>query len=157
MWFGMDSEQETNESIPASTWKIKPVRILTGAFETSLNAPGFSISLCNLSAASRETGTSVAELLELLDAPTTAVSWPNVTGPRQQNGVSQKAPQESTGSTKVADGVDIVGECSISPEPDHLKTHKWKADLFLLVQWTPNFSVPSSAQDVRQPSQRSQT
>lgn len=104
----------TDETITqlASTWHIQPVRILTGAFETSLNAPGFSISLCNLSAASRESGTPVAELLDLLDAPTTAVSWPNVTGPRKDGGVAQKAAEVTTESARPADGVDIIGEHS---------------------------------------------
>lgn len=72
------------KSTIGSTWNIMPVRILTGDFETSLNAPGFSISLCNISAASRDSGTAVAELLELLDAPTTAVAWPNITAPKAQ-------------------------------------------------------------------------
>lgn len=105
-----DCRQCTDISVLALAWGIKPVRILTGAFETSLNAPGLSISLCNLSAASRETGISVKELLDLLDAPTTAVSWPNVTGPRQESGANPKAPEENVGSARAADGVDIVGE-----------------------------------------------
>ncbi|KKK18797.1 hypothetical protein AOCH_006781 [Aspergillus ochraceoroseus] len=57
-------------------WGILPVRIFSGAFETSLNAPGFSVSLCNLSVASRTINAPVSELLDLLDAPTTAPSWP---------------------------------------------------------------------------------
>ncbi|GAM83038.1 hypothetical protein ANO11243_010240 [Dothideomycetidae sp. 11243] len=65
------------------SWNINPVRILTGTFETSLNAPGFSISLCNLKGASREASVPVQELLDLLDRPTTAVAWPNITGPRR--------------------------------------------------------------------------
>ncbi|KAF6816961.1 dihydroxyacetone kinase [Colletotrichum sojae] len=62
----------------ASSWGIKPCRTLTGAFETSLNAPGFSISLVNISAAARQSKTTAGELLNLLDRPTTAVSWPNI-------------------------------------------------------------------------------
>lgn len=60
------------------TWKIKPCRTLVGAFETSLNAPGFSISLCNFTAAAKKAKSTVTELLRLLDRPTTAVSWPNI-------------------------------------------------------------------------------
>ncbi|KAF7515746.1 hypothetical protein G7054_g14428 [Neopestalotiopsis clavispora] len=60
------------------TWNIKPVRILSDAFETSLNGPGFSISLCNLANASKECSTSVGELLEFLDQKTSCVAWPNV-------------------------------------------------------------------------------
>ncbi|KAF9869569.1 dihydroxyacetone kinase [Colletotrichum karsti] len=62
----------------ASTWNIKPCRTLSGTFETSLNAPGFSISLVNISAAARQSSASAAELLNLLDRQTTAVSWPNI-------------------------------------------------------------------------------
>lgn len=93
----------------ASKWDIKPVRILSGTFETSLNAPGFSISLCNLSAASRESGTSVDELLELLDAPTTAVGWPNLTAPSpHQNGSKQKQFTPTKGKIESNDGADIT-------------------------------------------------
>jgi triose/dihydroxyacetone kinase / FAD-AMP lyase (cyclizing) len=55
--------------------------VYSGAFETSLNGPGFSISLCNLNEAAKasETGLTVEELLELLEAPTTAPAWPNET------------------------------------------------------------------------------
>lgn len=50
---------------------------------TSLNAPGFSISLLNLSSACRRLGTmngssSPSRLLEFLDAPTDATAWPGV-------------------------------------------------------------------------------
>ena len=52
-----------------SIYGIKPVRIYTGAFTTSLDGPGFSITLLN---ATRAGG---AEILECLDAPTTAMAW----------------------------------------------------------------------------------
>ena len=64
-------------SFAASKWSIEPVRTFSGAFETSLNAPGFSISLANISAAARQCNVSANELLGLLDLPTAAVSWPN--------------------------------------------------------------------------------
>ncbi|WYZ46273.1 hypothetical protein EsH8_IX_000498 [Colletotrichum jinshuiense] len=74
----------------ASTWGINPSRTLAGAFETSLNAPGFSISLCNVSAAARQSNSTTVELLQLLDRPTTAVYWPNTIRPaadaRKTNG-----------------------------------------------------------------------
>ncbi|KAM0364153.1 hypothetical protein ACHAPK_010946 [Fusarium culmorum] len=64
-----------------STWSIRPVRCLSGSFETSLNAPGFSISLCNISAAAKQCRSTTSALLELFDRPTTAVSWPNLVRP----------------------------------------------------------------------------
>ncbi|KAF5026968.1 hypothetical protein F66182_998 [Fusarium sp. NRRL 66182] len=62
----------------ASYYSTRPVRYLCGAFETSLNAPGFSISLCNVSATARKCNLSTCTLLELFDHPTAAVSWPNL-------------------------------------------------------------------------------
>ncbi|RSL87243.1 hypothetical protein CDV31_016293 [Fusarium ambrosium] len=61
----------------ASSYSITPVRCLSGSFETSLNAPGFSISLCNFSAAAKHCQSTTSKLLELFDRPTTAVSWPS--------------------------------------------------------------------------------
>ncbi|OOQ88878.1 dihydroxyacetone kinase [Penicillium brasilianum] len=65
----------------SSQWNIKPCRTLFGAFETSLNAPGFSISLCNLTAAARQSNEPVATLIRQFDSATTAVSWPNTNRP----------------------------------------------------------------------------
>jgi dihydroxyacetone kinase len=60
------------EALTASTrrllkkqWSITPERCYVAAFETSLNAPGFSFSLLNASGIERLTGTSVKDLLKL--------------------------------------------------------------------------------------------
>lgn len=63
------------------TWNIKPARVLSGSFETSLNGPGFSISLCNLTNAANAVLAPVKELLDLFDMKTSAVHWPNVSSP----------------------------------------------------------------------------
>ncbi|KAJ5663276.1 hypothetical protein N7507_004007, partial [Penicillium longicatenatum] len=65
----------------SSRWGISPCKTFSGAFETSLNAPGFSISLCNLSAAARQSCESASTLIHYLDSATSAVSWPNTTRP----------------------------------------------------------------------------
>ncbi|KAK5112809.1 hypothetical protein LTR85_011143 [Meristemomyces frigidus] len=57
-------------------WHIIPKRIYAQCFETSLNAPGWSISLLNVSGIERETNTSLHTLLHLLDRDTTAPAWP---------------------------------------------------------------------------------
>lgn len=71
-------------------YNIVPSRIYVGAFETSLNAPGFSISLCNLSKVAKSTSRPLSTILDLLDAPTSAPAWPknqyNVTATPYQNG-----------------------------------------------------------------------
>lgn len=55
-----------------NSWKIKPVRILTGTFMTSLNGLGFSISLLKVADTGLGKGNSI---LELLDAPSEATGW----------------------------------------------------------------------------------
>ncbi|KAL0933253.1 dihydroxyacetone kinase [Colletotrichum truncatum] len=98
----------------ASTWNIKPSRTLTGAFETSLNAPGFSISLVNISAAARQSKTSAEELLNLLDRQTTAVSWPNIIRP--------------TANNEKTNGVAVNGHADENNAADAKSTVKIQAD-----------------------------
>lgn len=98
----------------SSTWSIKPVRCLSGSFETSLNAPGFSISLCNISAAANKCQSTTSALLELFDRPTTAVSWPNLVRPssklastaQQQNGNGHVDEKASAPAAKQYDAMD---------------------------------------------------
>ncbi|KAK6085984.1 dihydroxyacetone kinase [Seiridium cupressi] len=91
------------------TWSINPVRILSGVFETSLNAPGFSISLCNLSKAAMESSTKVPELLELLDMRTGAVWWPNVSIPVEKSAASllEHDAQVEAAKPKFSEETDI--------------------------------------------------
>ncbi|EGV61383.1 Dihydroxyacetone kinase 2 [Yamadazyma tenuis] len=53
----------------------QPQRVLVSDFVTSLNAPGFSITLLNLSSVEKNSGFSKAEILAFLDAPTDAPGW----------------------------------------------------------------------------------
>ena len=54
----------------------KPKRVLVSDFVTSLNAPGFSITLLNLSnIANGDAGVSSDEVLKYIDAPTNAPGW----------------------------------------------------------------------------------
>lgn len=55
----------------SKTYSIKPVRILSGTFMTSLNGLGFSISLLKVTS----TGVANADILTLLDAPAEAAGW----------------------------------------------------------------------------------
>jgi len=63
-------------ALTPETMNIIPVRILSGPFMGSMNMPGFSISLTNLSNISKSTSVSVERLLELIDAPHNSVAWP---------------------------------------------------------------------------------
>ena len=53
-------------------WRVRPVRIISGTFLTSLNGLGFSLSLLRLKDAGLGPGKS---MLELLDATAEAVGW----------------------------------------------------------------------------------
>ncbi|WVR08631.1 dihydroxyacetone kinase [Kwoniella sp. DSM 27419] len=56
---------------------IVPVRILNGPFMGSMNMPGISLSLLNLTNVSADCGfVSTERLIELLDAPHNSVAWP---------------------------------------------------------------------------------
>ena len=62
----------TNEVVDQleKDYAIKPVRIISGTFMTSLNGLGFSVTLLRL----RDTGIGKS-MLELLDAPAEATGW----------------------------------------------------------------------------------
>ncbi|PKI83794.1 hypothetical protein MVES1_002003 [Malassezia vespertilionis] len=70
-----------------SEWGLKPVRVYVGTYITSLNAPGFNITLINHKRIQSATG---SDLLSLLAAPADAAGWVGV-----QNGWSDKASQSS--------------------------------------------------------------
>jgi dihydroxyacetone kinase len=98
---------ETLEQL-GKTWLIKPTKIYSGVFETSLNGPGFSITLCNLTAAAHSSKTSVYELMDLLAAETSAPAWPNVLA-NTSTKLPRKAPPEIDISKKnqISDSEDI--------------------------------------------------
>lgn len=58
------------------TYKIASVRVLCGTYMSSLNAPGFSLTLVNLS-----NGTHSKQVLEHLDATCDAPAWVNISPP----------------------------------------------------------------------------
>lgn len=74
--FELEALTTVSRKVLEKEWNIKPTRILAQCFETSLNAPGWSISLLNVSGIERETKTSVDTLLHLLDQDTKAPAWP---------------------------------------------------------------------------------
>ena len=91
----------------ASTWHIKPVRALSGTFETSLNAPGFSISLVNITAAARQCSEASSELIRFFDSPTTSVSWPNTIRPSGDIIKSMATPAQVDQVEKVENSIPV--------------------------------------------------
>ena len=63
----------------AADWKIEPVRLAAGFLETSLNAPAFSVSIINVTAAARNCSYSAEEIKGFFDARTNT-SWESMSG-----------------------------------------------------------------------------
>ncbi|CAK1354866.1 unnamed protein product [Cercospora beticola] len=74
--FELEALTSVTRKVLERDWKIVPQRIYAQPFETSLNAPGWSISLLNVSGIERDANTSVHTLLHLLDSDTHAPAWP---------------------------------------------------------------------------------
>ena len=74
--FELEALTSVTRKVLEKDWKIIPRRVYAQCFETSLNAPGWSISLLNVSGIERDTTVSVYTLLHLLDSPTAAPAWP---------------------------------------------------------------------------------
>lgn len=63
----------------ARDWKVEPSRVYAGFLETSLNAPAFSLSVINVSAAANNCRYSVDDIKAFLDARTDT-TWESVAG-----------------------------------------------------------------------------
>ncbi|KAL7623502.1 hypothetical protein AAE478_007185 [Parahypoxylon ruwenzoriense] len=63
----------------AANWKLEPVRLSCGFLETSLNAPAFSVSLINVTAAAANCSYSADEIKSFFDAKTNT-HWESMTG-----------------------------------------------------------------------------
>ncbi|KAL2844143.1 Dak1 domain-containing protein [Aspergillus pseudoustus] len=96
----------------ANGYGMKPSRIYVGPFETSLNGPGFSLSLCNLSAISKATRRPLDTIKDLLDAPTAAVAWPrsSYSTRAQPKAADVQREQESSGN-----GIVFIQDITNSP------------------------------------------
>jgi dihydroxyacetone kinase len=63
-------------NIIAENAGLTPARVFCGPFMTSLNAPGFSLTLLNLTHIATSVS-SVTELLAFVDAPHASAAWPS--------------------------------------------------------------------------------
>ncbi|KAI0189952.1 dihydroxyacetone kinase [Xylaria flabelliformis] len=62
-----------------ANWKIAPVRVISGFLETSLNAPAFSVSVINVTAAAKNCSYSADEIKGFFDARTDT-HWESMAG-----------------------------------------------------------------------------
>ncbi|TVY12676.1 Dihydroxyacetone kinase, partial [Lachnellula arida] len=106
--------QEIIEQLDAK-WHIKPVKIYAGTFESSLNGPGFCVTLCNISTAAAACKLSSSELLDLLSDPTSAPAWPNVLSNTSTKVTRKAIHQNKNVSTrpKIPSSEDILVDPSL--------------------------------------------
>lgn len=88
--FELEALTSVTRKVLEKDWKITPARIYAQTFESSLNAPGWSISLLNVTGIERDTNTTSNTLLYLLDMDTQAPAWPK-NGYRYVAKVQEKA------------------------------------------------------------------
>ncbi|KIW09772.1 dihydroxyacetone kinase [Exophiala spinifera] len=89
------------------TYQIRPQRIYVGPYMTSLNGPGFSISLLNLEP--KADGPEPSYLLSLLDAPAQCAGWT----PSLLESSTQQLPIDS----RVVSGGPVVDFSSVESIP----------------------------------------
>lgn len=87
-------------------WQLRPVRVYVGSYITSLNAPGFNISLFNHKKIKSATNTS---FLELLDAPTDAAGWVGVGQGWSNEAILPTAEEQLKQSKEVLEGARKSG------------------------------------------------
>lgn len=96
----------------------RPVRIYSGAFVTTLNAPGVSITLMNVTQAAKQASLTYPvnedDILNYLDAPHASLSWINAVKP---SNIMVKSTEELMDKQVDLDlEEDIHGDTKVEPE-----------------------------------------
>ncbi|KAM0271120.1 hypothetical protein ACHAQH_009207 [Verticillium albo-atrum] len=95
-------------------WNMEPVRVFAGFLETSLNAPAFSVSVINASAAARNCSYSVEQIRVFADAHT-GTYWESMTGlqsQRRKRGEQIVTPPKEEEKKAVVEAQDVKVEPS---------------------------------------------
>ena len=74
--FELEALTTVTRNVLKKKYSYTPARVYAQCFETSLNAPGWSISLVNATGIERDTGVPVKAQLQLMDTETMAPAWP---------------------------------------------------------------------------------
>jgi dihydroxyacetone kinase len=82
----------TDEFITKLPSQLNAIRVYTGIFESSLNAPAFALTICNLTSASKVSGVPVSEIVSFLDVKTES-AWEAVAGGNQSQRLRPRASQ----------------------------------------------------------------
>lgn len=96
----------------AKEWNIEPVRICSGVIESSLNAPAFSVSIVNVSAAAKNCSYSVEEIKEFFDTRTNT-HWESMTGSQKRRRSRQEQLVQAPAEPKRV--IDDAKDLKIDP------------------------------------------
>lgn len=113
----------TDEFLSQLSSHITPIRVYSGLFETSLNAPAFSLTICNLSAAAREASIPLPDLLSLLDSKTES-AWEALAG--AQSG-TRRDRKDQIAETPLEQRQDVDASKDVHVDPTVLERSLRKA------------------------------
>ena len=105
--FELEALTTVTRNVLKKKYNYTPARVYAQAFETSLNAPGWSISLVNISGIERETGVPVKTQLELMDTETPAPAWPKNGYRDVKEGKSAETSKVATAQVEQVDGPKV--------------------------------------------------
>ncbi|KAL9937910.1 hypothetical protein V8E36_003455 [Tilletia maclaganii] len=101
-----------------------PAAVFAGTYLSSLNAPGFSLSLINLDRIQKECG---VEILSLLQAPTEAVGWTGSRGAPSDDDEAASAPSAEDLYARVSELGIASTSSSSTPLPDEQQSQEESA------------------------------
>jgi dihydroxyacetone kinase len=99
-----------------SKHSIQPCRVYAGTFLSALNGPGFSVTLLSLPINASAERQKAAQILALLDAPTSAVGWSSSIPPTAWSDPARakKIPESNNGISEIAEISSIPCELPLS-------------------------------------------
>ncbi|KAF4595086.1 dihydroxyacetone kinase [Ophiocordyceps camponoti-floridani] len=101
-------------------WKMKPVRVYAGPLETSLNAPAFSLSVINLTAAAGGCRYSVDDIKAFLDVRTDTC-WEAVAAGEQAIDRPRREHEELPKPASLPDGPSVDADRDLRLDPSVLE------------------------------------
>jgi dihydroxyacetone kinase len=99
----------------SATYQIHPIRVFASDYMTSLNMPGWSITLLNVTDAAKEAGVDEKEFLKWVDWPVETIAWRG--GSHQGLKVRDRKEQLVAGvKIEEENAIDDKGNLQIDPE-----------------------------------------
>ncbi|KAJ6590569.1 Dak1 domain-containing protein [Mycena vulgaris] len=98
---------------------LTPARVFCGPFMTSLNAPGFSLTLLNLTHISKSVS-SIEELLTFVDAPHASAAWPSTSVYPVPEKLSKRTREEKLVDIPAEHKLAQVGGPTLNVSPEVL-------------------------------------